>query len=127
MAEKKVTEMKNLKPGSYVLIDGEVYKVEKLQISKPGKHGGAKARITAAGVFSDKKVTVVKPADAKMDVPIIQKKGAQVISISGDVVQLMDLEDYSMFNAKKPDFDIQSGDEVVIWKFENNVIIKSKK
>ena len=131
MEEKKTKEIKSLKPGSYVLIDGEVCKVDKLQISKPGKHGGAKARLSASGVF-DKGVrkTVVKPASTKMEVPIILKKTAQIIAVMGDSVQLMDLEDYSMMEIPIPEEfkgQLESGKEVVIWKFGNKVMIKGFK
>jgi len=129
MEEKRQMEIKKLKPGTYVLIDGDVYVVDKLQVSKSGKHGSAKARIMVSGVFSDKKQTIVKPSDTMMDVPIIEKKAAQVIAVMGDIVQLMDLQDYSTFNVPMQETmkDLQSGDEVIIWKFGNNVIVKGKK
>jgi translation initiation factor 5A len=129
--EKTFKEIKTLKPGKYVLIDNIVCKVDNVQISKPGKHGGAKARLTASGVFDPSvKKTVVKPADTKIDVPIILKKTAQVIAVIGDNVQLMDLDDYSMMEIPIPDEfkgKLESGKEVVIWKFGANVMIKALK
>ena len=50
--EKKPTEIKNLKPGSYVLIDDVPCVVEKIQKSKSGKHGAAKMRVTAISIFT---------------------------------------------------------------------------
>ena len=80
--EKKQVEIKNLKPGSYVLIDDVPFRVDKVQKSKAGKHGAAKARLFASGMFSDIKKIIVKPGVAKMDVPVIEKKTAYEISRS---------------------------------------------
>ncbi len=128
--EKRVTEIKNLKPGSYVLIDDVPCKVDSIQLSKSGKHGSAKARITASGVFETKKVSVVKPGDSKMDVPIIEKKSMQVISIIGSNAQLMDLDDYSNIEVDIPEElrdKLVEGGEVLVWKFGKNILIKGNK
>lgn len=128
IVEKKQVEIKNLKPGSYVLIDDVPCVVEKLQKSKSGKHGAAKARMFARGVFDDIKKIIVKPGDTRMDVPVIEKKTAQVISLSGSNAQLMDLADYSTFDAKIPDeLLLKEGDEVVTWGFGSYKMIKGKK
>jgi translation initiation factor 5A len=126
MAEK-VAEIKDLKPGSYVMIDGEPCKVTKIAKSKPGKHGATKARVEAVGVFDDKKRTLLKPTSAVCNVPIILKKGAQVISITGNVAQLMDLADYSMFDCEIPEDlkdKVQPSAEVEYWEIGNRKKIK---
>ncbi|MBI4896721.1 MAG: translation initiation factor IF-5A [Candidatus Aenigmarchaeota archaeon] len=123
--------MKHLKQGSFVLIDDIPYRVDKLQVSKAGKHGAAKARILVSGLFDDSlKKTVVGPGDTKMDVPIIEKKNAQVIAMVGANVQLMDIDDYSMTEVPiSEEFKgkLQEGDEVLLWKFGSYTMIKSKK
>ena len=124
---EKVAEVKDLKPGSYVMIDGEPCKVLKIATSKPGKHGATKARVEAIGVFDDKKRTLLKPTSASCSVPIILKKGAQVISISGNMAQLMDLADYSMFEVEIPaelKDKVQPGGEVEYWEIGNRKMIK---
>ncbi len=130
MEEKTFTEVKNLKPGRYVLIDGVPCTVTNIQISRPGKHGAAKARVEAVGVFDGQKRVIVKPSGDKISVPIINKKSAQVISISGDIAQLMDVETYEMFDAKIPDEikdKIKEGGEVITWRFGNLVMINGVK
>jgi len=124
------TEIKNAKPGSYIVVDGEACKVTSMTKSKPGKHGAAKVRLECVGLFDGKKRVVLKPASAPVEVPIIDKRKAQVISISGNIVQLMDLEDYETFETTIPD-EFKSrltpgseGAEVIYWKFEKNIIIK---
>jgi translation initiation factor 5A len=127
--EKRETEIKNLKKGSFVLVDDAPCRVDSVQISKPGKHGGAKARLTAVGIFDNQKRVIVKPADTKVDVPMIEKRDSQVISITGDNAQLMDLQDYSMSEVRIPEElkPLKEGEEVIVWRYGNYVMIKSRK
>jgi translation initiation factor 5A len=99
----KVVEVKTLKVGKYVVLDGEASKIVSIQTSSPGKHGAAKARVDAIGIFDNQKRNLVKPVDAKIEVPIIDKRTAQVLAIMGSEVQLMDLETYETFEVPIPD------------------------
>ena len=119
--------MKDCKPGSYIMIEGEPCKVLSLTKSKPGKHGSAKARIEAMGIFDNKKRSLLGPASSEVEVPIIEKRKGQVISISGDIVQLMDLQTYETFETIIPDEfkgKLNPGMEVLYWKFEQKILIK---
>lgn len=98
----KVGEVKSLKVGKFVVIDGEPCKVISMQTAKTGKHGHAKARVEAVGILDRQKRTLVAPVDAKTEIPITEKKSAQIIAFIGDQVQLMDMEDYSTFELPKP-------------------------
>ncbi|MCG2828844.1 MULTISPECIES: translation initiation factor IF-5A [unclassified Methanothermobacter] len=100
---KKVVEVKTLKVGKYVIIDGEASKITNISTSSPGKHGSAKARVEAVGIFDNQKRSFVKPVDSKVDIPIIDKRTAQVLAIMGGDVQLMDLETYETFETPIPD------------------------
>ena len=100
---KKVVEVKTLKVGKYVIIDGEASKITNISTSSPGKHGSAKARVEAVGIFDNQNRSFVKPVDSKVDIPIIDKRTAQVIAIMGRDVQLMDLETYETFETPIPD------------------------
>ena len=128
--EKRQTEIKQLKPGGFVIIDEVPCRVDIVQISKPGKHGGAKARLSAVGLFDDQRRIIVKPADSRVDVPVIEKKSMQVIALIGDNVQLMDLQDYSQKEIKIPGElkgQLTEGDEVLVWQFGAYIMIKGKK
>lgn len=96
-------QVRELKVNRYIVIDDEPCKIIDLTTSKPGKHGEAKARITAIGIFTGNKRSMVSPVTHKVQVPIIDKKNAQVVSIQGDEAQLMDLETYEMFNIDIPE------------------------
>lgn len=116
---KTQTEAKGLKPGRYVVIDGEPCKVLSVSTSKPGKHGSAKARIEAVGLIDGKRRELVKPGSAMVDVPIIDKLSAQVLSVSENSVQLMDMQDYSTFECAVPDElrgKLAEGQEIAYWK-----------
>ena len=91
-------EMRSLKPNRYVLIDEEPCKILSVNISKPGKHGEAKARVEAVGIFDKQKRSIVHPVTHKVKVPIIDKRRAQILTVMGSEVQLMDLETYETFN-----------------------------
>ncbi len=127
MEETKTTEIKKCKPGSFILIDDVPCKVTDLKISKPGKHGEAKARLEAVGIFDGQKRVIVKPAAAKVRVPIIEKVTAQVLVVSGDHAQVMDMNDYSTIDVLVPEDlkdKIEEGREVLLWRFGKNVMIK---
>lgn len=94
---KQQVEVKELKEGKYVLIDEEPCVIKSISKSKPGKHGSAKARIDAIGIFDNQKRSIVGPVSDKIYVPLVERKSAQVIAISGSIAQLMDMADYSTF------------------------------
>ncbi|DAC72885.1 MAG TPA: translation initiation factor IF-5A [Thermoplasmata archaeon] len=99
-----MAEVRELKVGRYVLIDEEPCKIQSISTSKPGKHGEAKARIDAVGIFDEQKRSVVHPVKHKVGVPIIDKRSAQILALMGsDVVQLMDLETYETFDMPIPE------------------------
>lgn len=111
----KVVEIKTLKQGKYLVLDGEASKISSISTSSPGKHGAAKARIEAIGIFDNQKRSLVKPVNAKVDVPIIDKRVGQVIALMGSEVQLMDLETYETIDLPIPDDlkdEITEGKEV---------------
>ena len=91
-------EVRELKEGRYILIDEEPCRILSIQTSKPGKHGEAKSRIDAVGLFDGSKRSVVYPVKHKVQVPMIGKRQAQVLSMSDAEVQLMDLETYETFS-----------------------------
>jgi translation initiation factor 5A len=99
---KELTEVRTLKDGKYVIIDEEPCTLVSITTSKPGKHGAAKARLEGIGVFDTQKRTAIQPVTAKIYVPVIERKSGQVLSISDDTVQLMDMADYSTIEMKVP-------------------------
>jgi translation initiation factor 5A len=112
---KQLAEVRTLRVNRYMIIDDEPCKIMSISTSKPGKHGEAKARIEAIGIFDGQKRSVVHPMKHKIQVPIIDKRTAQVVAIMGSNVQLMDMETYGTFDMAIPDEfkgRLQPGNEV---------------
>ncbi len=98
----KVVEVRTLKVGRHIVVDGEPCKIVSFQTAKTGKHGSAKARIDTMGILDNKRRSLVKPVDAKIDVPLIERKNAQINYKTGSTLGLMDLETYATFEAQVP-------------------------
>ena len=100
---KEQVEIRSLKEGKYILIDDEPCVIKSMTHSKTGKHGSAKSRIDAIGIFDGTKRSIIAPVTEKTYIPIVERKNGQVLSIKGDVVQIMDNADYSTLELKIPD------------------------
>lgn len=100
---KEQTEVRTLKEGRYVIIDDEPCIIKSLSHSKPGKHGSAKARVEAIGIFDSQKRSLISPVTQKIYVPLVERKNGQVLSITGNVAQIMDMNDYSTIELTIPD------------------------
>jgi len=103
MSEVERGSMKDLKDGKYVMIDGFPCRVVGIEVSAPGKHGAAKMRVTAIGVFDGAKRTLLKPSDGDIEVPMIEKKNGQIVTLVGDVAQVMDLATFETFEMQIPE------------------------
>jgi len=99
---KEMTEISKLKEGRFVIIDGEPCRIVGFSTSAPGKHGHAKAKVDAIGIFDSQKRSIVRPTSAKVGVPIIERSGAQVLAIIANNAQLMDLKTYETFELHIP-------------------------
>ncbi|RLF06549.1 MAG: translation initiation factor IF-5A [Thermoprotei archaeon] len=119
---RKPVDAGSLKEGSFIVIDEEPCKIVEVEKSKPGKHGSAKVRITALGIFDGVKRSIVVPVDQRVDVPVVEKKVAQVISTTPSTIQLMDLSSYEVYEVPKetiePDIanKLSVGTEVEVWE-----------
>lgn len=100
---KRPEEAGSLKVGSYIVIEEEPCKIVSIDKSKTGKHGSAKVRIVAIGIFDGKKRTYMGPADAQVEIPIVEKKNGQIISVTPTSVQVMDLTTYEIFESSFPE------------------------
>lgn len=118
---------KDLKEGRFVIIDGEPCRVIEIQTSAPGKHGAAKMRIVGIGIFDGVKRILLKPADASIEIPIVERKIAQVVAVTGNVAQLMDPQTYEMFELQIPSEmlnEIAAGREVELLDYAGKKLIQ---
>lgn len=119
-----------LKVGSYIIMEGAASKIVNIDISRPGKHGHAKMRIEGMGVIDGKRRLIVMPAHDNIEVPIIEKKTAQVLSVHGKTANVMDSETYETFDLEVPD-ELSSacvaGVSVLYWKVLEDKIMRQIK
>ena len=116
MAEWETKEIRELKVGRYVNIDDEPCKIISIDTSKPGKHGSAKANIDAVSIFTGAKKSIVGPVSTKVQVPIIDKRKGQILSITGEEALVMDLESFenlSIVINDDAEQEIEEGAEVL--------------
>jgi translation initiation factor 5A len=122
----KPSELGALKIGSYILLPvgdqatGEPCRIIEYDTSKPGKHGAAKARIVGVGIFDNQKRPHVGPVSMQVHVPLIDKRSGQIISITGEQVQIMDSETFETIDAQMIDDEVkgklEQGQMVEYWK-----------
>jgi len=127
----KPMDLGSLKVGSYIIIDNEPCRIVSYDHSKPGKHGSAKARVSAIAVFDGSKHSMVSPVSANVEVPLIDKRNGQVVSITGSLLQIMDLETFEVFETSSVEEDIRDkivqGGEIEYWKVLDRVkIVRAK-
>lgn len=129
MATKNV-HATGLKIGGYVIFDGVACKISSIQISRPGKHGHAKCRIEAIGLVDSRKIIKLVPGHDNVEVPIIEKKTAQVLSVHGDSANVMDMESYETFDIKFPSElkdQVVGGTQVLYWIIMGDKVMKQVK
>ncbi|MDP3992498.1 MAG: translation initiation factor IF-5A [Nanoarchaeota archaeon] len=124
----KIISATEAKPGTNIIIDGDVYTVKKVDISKTGKHGASKCRIELAHIVSGQKKIMAVPGHERFEVPMIDKRKGQVLSI-GEKASVMDLESFETMDMDVPEelkSEVESGSTVEYWDIEGLKIIKRK-
>ncbi len=122
----KPADLGSLKIGSYILLPvgdqatGEPCRITEYDTSKPGKHGAAKARIVGVGVFDNQKRPHVGPVSMQVHVPLIDKRTGQIISMTGNIIQVMDSETFETIDVNMVDEEVEgklaNGQNVEYWK-----------
>ena len=126
----KMQSVGELQKGSYIVLEGAACRVVDMQVSRPGKHGHAKVRLTAIGLVDEKKRIAVMPGHDNVEVPIVEKKAAQVLSVQEDVANVMDSETYETFDLKIPEElkgQVTEGLNVMYWVILNDRVMKQIK
>ncbi len=82
------------KVGTTIFWEGVPCSVKSNDISKTGKHGHAKCRMEVVGIFDKKKRVGVVPGSEKLEVPLVEKKKAQILNVLENSASVMDLESF---------------------------------
>jgi len=124
----KIINATEARPGTNILIENEPYTIKKIDISKTGKHGHAKARIEAIGIINQQKKVFVVPGHERFEVPMVDKRKAQVLSIANKV-SIMDLENFETMEIDCPEeikSELKENSNVEYVDVEGRKMIKRK-
>ncbi|TFH18635.1 translation initiation factor IF-5A [Candidatus Bathyarchaeota archaeon] len=128
----KMAKVGELKEGNYAIINDVPSQIVQITKSKPGKHGSAKFRCTAISLFDSRKQSYVASTDTNIQIPIVDKRSGQIVSVSPASIQLMDLESYEVIDVALPNDEeiaakIEAGKEVEYWIVMDRVKIQRVK
>ncbi len=128
----RMAKVGELKVGSYAMVNGIPSRISTVTKSKPGKHGSAKFRCTAISLFDGRKQSYVASTDTNIQVPMVDKRSGQVVSMTPTSIQLMDLENYDMMDVDMPADEevagaLAAGKEVEYWIIMDRIKIQRVK
>ena len=93
-----------VKVGRYIIVDGMACVVKSIQVSKTGKHGHSKARVVVQGLIDENvKKIFIRPMSDNIDVPIVEKENAQVLSVKNNMANVMDMTTFETFDLEIPE------------------------
>ena len=124
----KIINATDAKVGTNIIFDGAPCTIKKMDVSKTGKHGHAKVRIEAVGVITGQKKVFVVPGHERLEVPMVDKRKGQVLSIA-DKVNLMDLKNFETLEVicpKEIKNELEVNSNVEYWDIEGEKIIRRK-
>jgi translation initiation factor 5A len=130
VGETKSVSVGTLQKGNHIVIDGAACKIVDIKVSRPGKHGHAKVNLMAVDLLDDKKRNIVMPGHDHVEVPIIGKKNAQVLSVTGNTANIMDMESYETFDLDIPEElqgEVAEGSTVLYWEILEDRVMKQVK
>ena len=124
----KIIEATEIRVGTNIIVDGIPCTVKNIDISKTGKHGHSKARIEAVGIITGQKKVFVSPGHDKFEVPFVDKRKAQVLSIA-EKANVMDLENFETFDidcSEELKKQLEENSNIEYWNVEGEKIVKRK-
>ena len=122
----KLIQATAAKPGTTLLWDGFPCVVKSNDQSKTGKHGSMKCRMEVVGIFDKKKRIGVIPGSENLEVPNIEKRRAQVLSVEGDRVSVMDLENFETISLpydEELNNKFETDQQVEYWDVEGQKVV----
>lgn len=122
----RVIEATEMRVGTFLLIDGVAHQVKKMDTSKTGKHGHTKVRFEALNAWTGKKKVMVVPGPDKFEVPMINKRNGQVLSVNGNMASIMDSETFENLELEILEGveGIVEGTNVEYWDIEGEKLLK---
>lgn len=126
----KLASIGSLQKGNYIVLEGVACRIVDLKVSRPGKHGHAKVNLMAVGLIDGKKRNAVMPGHDNVEVPVIGKRTAQVLSVTDSSANVMDEESFETFDLEIPEElsgQVTVGNIVVYWEILEDRVMKQIK
>ncbi|MFH1451677.1 MAG: translation initiation factor IF-5A [archaeon] len=123
----KVIDATEMRVGTFLIIDGVAHQVKKMDLSKTGKHGHSKVRFEAVSIMTGKKKVAVVPGHDKFEVPMIDKRQGQVLSVHDGTASIMDSESFENYDLEVPEDlagSLTDGVTVEFWDVEGEKVIR---
>jgi translation initiation factor 5A len=123
----KVIDATEMRIGTFLMIDGTAWQVKKMDVSKTGKHGHAKVRFEAISIMTGKKKVAVVPGHDKFEVPMIDKRDGQVLSVSENIASIMDNQNFETLELPIPEElqgQVEEGKKVEYWDVEGDKLLR---
>lgn len=93
----------SLRRGDVVLLEGEPFRIDSIHSVVISRHSHTKIKMELTGMFSGaKKIMSLSPHKTMEKVDIKRKHGQLIAKISEDVGQIMDMMDYTIYEAHVP-------------------------
>jgi translation initiation factor 5A len=86
-------EAGQIRKGGHIVIKGHPCKVVDTATSKTGKHGHAKVTFVAIDIFTGKKYEDMSPSTHSVEVPVVKRLEATLISLEADRTTSLMLDD----------------------------------
>jgi translation initiation factor 5A len=78
------SQVGSLKKNGYVVLKDHPVRIVEMSVSKVGKHGSAKAKITGIDVFTGNKYEEIHPTSHNVDVPVIVREDWTCVDVTRD-------------------------------------------
>ena len=127
-----MVEVGSLRRGDIVVLEGEPFRVDSIQSVVISRHSHTKIKMDLTGMFSGaKKVMSMSPHKTMEKVDIKRKHGQLIAKISEDVGQIMDMMDYTIYEAHVPKDLMErmgEGDELIYIEYGGRVqVLEARK
>jgi len=130
MSEIKVQKAGTLKEGNYILLNNIPCIITSLEMSKTSGRGVERARIEGQSIIDGRKIVELFSSQDNAQVPIVEKKNAQVLSINENKANVMDSETFETFDLDIPEElknNIHEGDTVLYWIVMDHKVLRQMK
>jgi translation initiation factor 5A len=115
-------EIKQAKKGTCILYNDKPYRVDDIKSVVVSRHSHSKSKVTLVNIFdrTDRQTFSLPHSEQVEEIQVIRKHGQFIAKMSPGRGQVMDMRDYSIYEAELPDEidgKLKEGDDVTYIEF----------